>query len=31
MEQGVFEAADSKRILEAGKKHGLDINFHGML
>lgn len=28
-EQGVFNIVQSKRILEAGKKLGLQINFHG--
>ncbi|KAI9914807.1 hypothetical protein PsorP6_008039 [Peronosclerospora sorghi] len=28
-EKGVFEQDDSRRILEAGKKAGLEINFHG--
>ncbi|KAG3119600.1 hypothetical protein PI124_g2251 [Phytophthora idaei] len=28
-EKGVFEHDDSHRILEAGKKAGLEINFHG--
>lgn len=29
MEKGVFEAAESRQILEAGQKAGLSINFHG--
>jgi imidazolonepropionase len=28
-EKGVFDVDQSKRILEAGKKIGLNINFHG--
>lgn len=28
-EKGVFEADHTKRILEAGKKAGFRINFHG--
>eukprot|EP00026_Physarum_polycephalum_P001392 Phypoly_transcript_01393.p1 GENE.Phypoly_transcript_01393~~Phypoly_transcript_01393.p1 ORF type:complete len:426 (+),score=73.98 Phypoly_transcript_01393:1967-3244(+) len=28
-EKGVFEHAESRAILEAGKKHGFEINFHG--
>ncbi|EGZ15704.1 hypothetical protein PHYSODRAFT_508196 [Phytophthora sojae] len=28
-EKGVFEHDDTRRILEAGKKAGLEINFHG--
>eukprot|EP01132_Coremiostelium_polycephalum_P009148 gene9148-11214_t len=29
LEKGFFEYEDTKKILEAGKKIGLDINFHG--
>ncbi|KAE9019485.1 hypothetical protein PR002_g12793 [Phytophthora rubi] len=28
-EKGVFEHEDTRRILEASKKAGLEINFHG--
>ena len=28
-EKGVYELDDSRRILEAGMKHGLALNFHG--
>ena len=29
MEKGVFEANDSRQILEAGRRAGFSINFHG--
>ena len=28
-EKGVFDADTTRRILEAGKAHGMAINFHG--